>query len=608
MSDPAVSFESARPQPAADPAAALVRQARASLETLLARPAQSLPATVTAELAGGFTRLLAGSESFVLKLQQVLPQGTPVTLRTAPDPSGRPTLTILASPPQQAAAPVAVARLSGPLPPPPTVPTATTQGPASTVAPSARPVVQSVPPPQPTQQATPASAQSLAPQTIATAATPPANAPNAPTPSPPVASSALQPATPATPAVPTAPSAMTPSSRATSASAPSAATPSALPLVSGPPSAPIGPQQAAAPPVQAATAPPAGQTGAAPFAPPPGVSAIVNQSASSLPAAVVAGQTPAPPSTALPGPTPAATPAAATQALAAALSSPAQAAARQLPLAPLIARLPALLEAAAILPRPVVAAAEKLLANRIDLNRGAPDASRLRAAVTAASIGTEPGARPSATDARAALLGLRAGLLTMLGDKVEAVAPLTPQPPPPLRGETLRATDPQPRMPADSSEPSLRQLLGHADAALSRLKLLQHASQPPDPTRAQSQPAEFRVELPVVFGAETTMLHLAVNRDPPRRADDRRPRGWRMRFAVKLSAIGEVGADIGLMGQAANVALWAAEPATADLLEAMLPELGPALAACGLAVTGLTLRRAAVPSPTTPGRLLDAAT
>ncbi|WP_417307784.1 flagellar hook-length control protein FliK [Devosia sp.] len=286
-----------------------------------------------------------------------------------------------------------------------------------------------------------------------------------------------------------------------------------------------------------------------------------------------------------------------------------QAAARQNSLAPVLARLPALLDAAATLPQPLVAAAQKLLANRIDLARGAPTAATLKAAVTAAGIASEPGARPLPTDTRAALLGLRTGLLALLGDAIEPVAPVTRQPPPPLKGDLPRAPDPQPQLPPDNSREGLRQLLGHTEAAISRLKLMQLASQPPDPGRPSAQPAEFRVEVPLLFNAQTAMLQLQVTRDAPRRDTDRRPRGWRMRFAVKLAAIGEVGAEIALMGTSANVALWAAEPATADALEALLPELAPALTARGLEVTGVHLRRTpAPPKPGQPGRLLDAAT
>jgi hypothetical protein len=50
-----------RTEPAADPALAAVKQARASLDALILRLGQSIDAKVTAQLAGGLTQLTAGS-------------------------------------------------------------------------------------------------------------------------------------------------------------------------------------------------------------------------------------------------------------------------------------------------------------------------------------------------------------------------------------------------------------------------------------------------------------------------------------------------------------------------------------------------------------------
>src|SRR5690606_25172385 len=83
-------------------------------------------------------------------------------------------------------------------------------------------------------------------------------------------------------------------------------------------------------------------------------------------------------------------------------------------------------------------------------------------------------------------------------------------------------------------------------------------------------------------------------------------RGWTMRFAMNSPAAGEVGAEIGLIGRAVNVALWAADPRTAASLEAALPELAPALAAIGLEPGAVRLRPLA-PNPAKPasGQYLD---
>ncbi|MDB5538687.1 MAG: hypothetical protein JWQ89_414, partial [Devosia sp.] len=289
-------------------------------------------------------------------------------------------------------------------------------------------------------------------------------------------------------------------------------------------------------------------------------------------------------------------------------ADPVQAAARQDSLAPLLARLTNLGPAVA-LPRPVLEAIVRFLAGRLDLNRAPPDGRSIRDAVLRAGVIAEPGARPPA-DARSALLHLRSALSGFLGGEVQAVPPVTRRPPPPLKGEPARAPSPQPAAPG-SDEPveTARQLLGHTDAALSRLKLLQLASSPADTLRANTPApaAEFRVEVPMQLGAETGILQLLVERDSKHKSAPRE-RGWRMRFALNFTATGEVGAEISLLGRAANIALWAAEPATADALEAMLPELAPALARHGLDVGGIRVRRGVPPPPARrPGQLLDSA-
>jgi hypothetical protein len=265
--------------------------------------------------------------------------------------------------------------------------------------------------------------------------------------------------------------------------------------------------------------------------------------------------------------------------------------------------------AAAALPRPALEAIVRVLAGRLDLNRAPPDGKVIRDAVLGAGIITEPGARPP-TDATSALLQLRSALSAFLGSEVEAIAPVTRRPPPPLKGEPVRAPSPQPALPT-SEEPleTARQLLGHTDAALSRTKLLQLASNPAEAARSNiaAPAAEFRVEVPMQLGAETGILQLLVERDGKHKRTPAE-RGWRMRFALNFTATGEVGAEIALLGHTANVALWAADPATADALEAMLPELAPALARHGLDATSIRVRRGAPqPAARAPGQLLDSA-
>lgn len=295
------------------------------------------------------------------------------------------------------------------------------------------------------------------------------------------------------------------------------------------------------------------------------------------------------------------------------LADPVQAAARQDSAAPLLARLAAIVTAAApTLPRPVIEVAQKLLANRLDLNRGAPDARSLEAAVHKAGVLFAPPAREQPTDSKSTLLALRSTLLGFLGS--DTTAPVVPagRPAPPIKGEPPRAPPPQtlPADPAADARETARTLLGHTDAALSRLKLLQSASQPAIDTRvdAPAPRTELRVEIPMLLGAETGILQLLVERDGKHRRDPQRERGWRLRFAMNFSVTGEVGAEVALLGRTANIAIWAADPDTADALEALLPELAPAIQRHGLELSALRVRRGA-PQPTrpAPGQLLDSA-
>jgi hypothetical protein len=655
-----------RTEPAADPALAAVKLARASLDALILRLGQSIDAKVTAQLAGGLTQLTAGGESFVLKLETPLPVNTAVTLQVTPTPSGQPAVTVTVHPQPVVAQPAPPAPQTLPLPvaaiavPQPSA--AATAPPAalpSTVPPSA-PAPLAMPPlpaPQPAAAALPnpqpAPPPAALPQ-LQTAAPPPSMA-NQPAPAPPPALPQVA-AQPAPIAATLAPAISPPAS----IPSPTLVLPqaSALPAAAPPPAVATGqPAPPAAIATLAAVATPAAPSPAPSPAPTPGGLAqpplsappVLAPAASAtattqapVPQAVIAAIPPAPVATAgqgagllpqatsAPAPSPAAAPVVAPVAplpspavplrpaaptpasppLAQILADPVQAAARQDSVLPLIARLATLAApTAAALPRPALEAIAMLLSTRLDLNRAPPDGKTLRDAVLRAGIVTEPGTR-TPTDAKSALLQLRSALSGFLGGEVEAVAPVTRRPPPPLKGEPVRAPTPQSVSPlAEEPVETARQLLGHADAALSRARLLQLASNPTDPTRPNmaAPAAEFRVEVPMQLGAETGILQLLVERDGKHKRTPAE-RGWRMRFALNFTTTGEVGADVSLLGRSANVSLWAADPATADALEAMLPELAPALARHGLEVGAVRVRRGAPQHASrAPGQLLDSA-
>lgn len=297
------------------------------------------------------------------------------------------------------------------------------------------------------------------------------------------------------------------------------------------------------------------------------------------------------------------------------LADSAQAAARQDSAAPLLARLAAIVTAAVpVLPRPMLEVAQKVLSGRVDLNRTAPDGKTLETAVLRSGVLLASATRQTPGDSRAALLALRSGLASLLGS--DATGPVAPvarvtRPAPPIRGEPPRAPEPQPAaaVPLADGEETIRTLLGQTDATLSRLKLLQSASQPPTDARpdAPAPRSELRVEIPMLLGTQTGILQLLVERDGKQKREQRE-RGWRMRFAMNFSETGEVGADIAMLGRSASVSIWAADPDVAEALDAMLPELAPAIERHGLALTSLRVRRGTPRStPAAPGQLLDSA-
>jgi hypothetical protein len=283
-----------------------------------------------------------------------------------------------------------------------------------------------------------------------------------------------------------------------------------------------------------------------------------------------------------------------------------EALARQNSIAPLIASLAAIVARPGALPEPVLRAALQVLGQRVQLPPTGPTAHIIETAIAKSGVYLEAAlarGTPPAADLKAGLVALKGAISIWLGGNP---APVTAaqQAAPPLRGMPPRAqaTD-LPPLP-DAPREAARALHSQADAALSRVKLMQLASLPDaDPIRPTIQ--ELRTEVPFLIGQELVLAQFQVFRDGTRRKSEGK-RGWTMRFALNSAATGEVGAEIGLLGRAVNVALWAADPDTAANLEAALPELAPALAALGLE-PGAVRVRALPPEPPRPasGQYLD---
>jgi hypothetical protein len=281
--------------------------------------------------------------------------------------------------------------------------------------------------------------------------------------------------------------------------------------------------------------------------------------------------------------------------------------ARQNSLAPLLTTLAAVVTRPGLLPEPVLRAATQILAQRVAIPDTGPSARTLESAIAKSGVfleATLAKGTPPAGDLKTGLLALRSALATWLGGEPAPVAPAR-QVAPPIKGIPPRAETPPPAPPLpDAPREAARALHSHTDAALSRVKLMQLASLPDaDPARAATP--ELRLEVPFVIGSEVVLAQFQILRDGGRRQAERK-RGWTMRFAMNFSGTGEVGAEIGLLGKAVNVALWAAEAETAERLTAALPELSQALTALGLDPGAIRIRNVA-PEPAIPrkGHFVD---
>ena len=495
-----------------------------------------------------------------------VPASPAPAIAESPQPFARPAASIASTPPATRPAP------SVPLP----VPSATAMPspPAGQpVPPAPPPAAAAAAPPMaaPTPQSASGGQPALrAPPTVSAPA-PPATQPPTATALPPAG--ALQPATP-----PPAPASVAPANVAVSAAPP-------------PPTPPVTVQPA---------------TVASFLAPEPAAASplLVAQGAARPPASVAdlprTAPLPAPPQgTAAPAPAPATPAAALAQMVPDAL-------ARQNTIAPLMASLAAVAAKPGVLPEPVLRAAIQVLGQRVQLPPGGPTGPQLETAVAKSGVYLEAAlARglPPAADLKSGLVALKGALATWFGGNP---APVTParQAAPPLRGMPPRAEPVElPPLPEGPRE-AARALHSQADAALSRLKLMQLASLP-DADPARPVAPELRVEVPFLVGQDLVLAQFQVFRDGARRKTEGK-RGWTMRFAMTLPAAGEIGAEIGLLGRSVSVALWAADPDTSARLEAALPELAPALAALGLEPGAVRVRNLPpeAPKPAT-GQYLD---
>lgn len=221
-------------------------------------------------------------------------------------------------------------------------------------------------------------------------------------------------------------------------------------------------------------------------------------------------------------------------------------------------------------PEPVQTVVQQLLGLRLgegatgkDIQTAVKNSGLFREAALAKGQGLLPpggGTAQTGQDIKSLLLQLRSFLKGM-GVDPSPQKPLTQPPVPSLvalpRGQ--RPTLPNNAPDGDEIQ-QLSRLLSDTDAALSRIRLTQMVSRgmaddgvPQQTGRAM----DVVVELPISLGQETGVLQMQVGRDPDKGKDDETAEpGWRLRFALDLTATGPLEAAVSLRGGGTYVSLW----------------------------------------------------
>jgi len=223
-----------------------------------------------------------------------------------------------------------------------------------------------------------------------------------------------------------------------------------------------------------------------------------------------------------------------------------------------------------------------------------------RSAISQAPLPTAAATLDTMDDLQALSRALRAWLQT--GAHLGAAS----KPAPPTRGAPPRA--PVQGAAVEEVAPTLRagahRLLEQTEDALSRIRLLQHASLPDEAVRGE--PREWNLDLPFVFTGQPNVMPFQIQRDGGSEAEAGE-QGWRVRFALNLGEMGEAGAQISLRGSRVSAMLWAAEPETARMMEEGLAALSSTLIAAGLNPGTLVCRHGVPEAPApAPGGFVDA--
>lgn len=285
---------------------------------------------------------------------------------------------------------------------------------------------------------------------------------------------------------------------------------------------------------------------------------------------------------------------------------------------PLKANLEAMLARAdAPLPQAVREAIQTVLGQR----PAAPisgDALKLQNALQQSALLSGDANTQPTGDLNSALLGLRQALQNWLTPRTETPLPLptTNAPPahataPPLRnGPTVPQPPALPGIEALPLREAGLRLLAETDAALSRHTMLQIASLPDDPAspRGADNAQRLVLDIPLVTPQGTAIVQLRIERDEKRNAKGKKASVWQAMFSIDVEPIGPVHARVAMVGETANVSLFAERDGSAAALRDNIPLLAAGLAEAAVEPGDILCVKGAPATPAAaPGLFVDRA-
>jgi hypothetical protein len=253
------------------------------------------------------------------------------------------------------------------------------------------------------------------------------------------------------------------------------------------------------------------------------------------------------------------------------------------------------------------------------------DASRAQASFPQMAPAADPLLpQAAAGDLKSALLALRDALQNWLTPKPETAlpqhrvqSPATPPqhahtPAPPLRNGPTIPQAPAPRGSLDGlplREAGLR-ILAETEAALARHTLLQIASLPEEGVTARGSDTtqRFVFDIPLATPQGTAIVQLRIERDGKRNPKGEKNSVWQAVFSIDVEPIGPVHARVAMVGEVANVALFAERSDSAAALRENAGLLAVGLAEAALEPGDILCATGAPASPAAaPGLFVDRA-